>query len=90
VKPKITASAVVRQHEIFVPLEGLIDVAVERQRLKKEYDRVLREFDSSHRKLNNEDFLSKAKPEVVEREREKSEALATTKEKLQRNLELLG
>jgi valyl-tRNA synthetase len=90
VKPKITASAVVRQHEIFVPLEGLIDVALERQRLKKEYERVLREFESSHRKLNNEDFLAKAKQEVVDREREKFEALASTKEKLQRNVELLG
>ncbi|HSQ59427.1 MAG TPA: valine--tRNA ligase [Acidobacteriota bacterium] len=88
-KPKIAASAVVRQHEIFVPLEGLIDVAVERQRLQKEYDRVVREFDGSHRKLSNEDFLAKAKPEVVEREREKFDALGATKEKLERNLELL-
>jgi valyl-tRNA synthetase len=63
---------------------------LERQRLKKEYERVLREFESSHRKLNNEDFLAKAKQEVVDREREKFEALASTKEKLQRNVELLG
>ncbi|HEU4334182.1 MAG TPA: valine--tRNA ligase [Candidatus Eisenbacteria bacterium] len=88
-KPKIAASAVVRQHEVFVPLEGLIDVALERQRLQKEYDRVVREFEGSHRKLNNEDFLAKAKPEVVGREREKFDALGATKEKLERNLELL-
>jgi valyl-tRNA synthetase len=89
-KPKITASAVVRQHEIFLPLEGLIDVGVERQRLQKEYERVVREFESTHRKLQNDDFLAKAKKEVVEREREKFESLGETKEKLQRNLEVLG
>ena len=89
-KPKITASAVVRQNEIFLPLEGLIDVGLERQRLQKEYERVLREFDSSRRKLHNDDFLAKAKKEVVEREREKFVSLGDTKEKLEKNLEVLG
>ncbi|MEK7314750.1 MAG: class I tRNA ligase family protein, partial [Candidatus Eisenbacteria bacterium] len=89
-KPKFVAAAVVRQHEIFLPLEGLIDVALERQRLQKEYERVLREFDSTRRKLQNDDFLAKAKKEVVEREREKFESLGDTKEKLEKNLEVLG
>ena len=88
-KPKVAASAVVRNHEIFLPLEGLIDVEVERARLRKEYERVLREFDVSRRKLQNEDFLGKAKKDVVDREREKFETLGTTKEKLERNLEVL-
>ena len=86
----VSASAVVRQHEIFLPLEGLIDVEVERQRLQKEYERVMREFDSTRRKLQNDDFLAKAKKEVVEREREKFESLGDTKEKLEKNLEVLG
>jgi valyl-tRNA synthetase len=88
-KPKVAASGVVRSHEIFLPLEGLIDVEVERSRLRKEYERVLREFDVSRRKLQNEDFLGKAKKDVVDREREKFEALGFTKEKLEKNLEVL-
>ena len=88
-KPKVAASAVVRHHEVFLPLEGLIDLEVERSRLKKEYERVLREFDTSRRKLQNEDFLGKARKDVVDREREKFEALGSTKEKLERNLEVL-
>jgi valyl-tRNA synthetase len=88
-KPEVAASAVVRSHEIFIPLAGLIDVAVERQRLQKEYERVAREFDVSWRKLQNDDFLSKAKKDVVDREREKFEGLGATKEKLERNLEVL-
>ena len=89
-KPKIVASAVVRQNVIFLPLEGLIDVGLERQRLQKEYERVLREFDSTKRKLQNDDFLAKAKKEVVEREHEKFVSLGDTKEKLEKNLEVLG
>jgi valyl-tRNA synthetase len=88
-KPRVTASAVVRSHEIFLPLTGLIDVDLERQRLLKEYERVVREFDVSRRKLSNEDFLGKAKREVVDRERDKFETLGETKEKLERNLEVL-
>ncbi len=88
-KPRVAASAVVRNHEIFLPLEGLIDVGVERARLQKEYDRVIREFDVSRRKLSNEDFLGKAKKDVVDREREKFENLGFTKEKLEKNLEVL-
>jgi valyl-tRNA synthetase len=88
-KPDIAASAVVRNHEIFLPLMGLIDVDVELKRLQKEYDRVLKEFDVSRRKLQNDDFLDKAKTDVVERERSKFETLGTTKEKLERNLEVL-
>ena len=88
-KPEVTASAVVRDHEIFLPLAGLIDVELELGRLRKEYERISREFDASARKLQNEDFLGKAKKEVVEREREKFETLGSTKEKLERNLEVL-
>jgi valyl-tRNA synthetase len=88
-KPRVAASAVVRDHEIFLPLEGLIDVGIERQRLQKEYDRILREFDVSRRKLLNEDFLGKARKDVVDREREKFETLGATKEKLERNLAVL-
>jgi len=84
-----TTSAVVREHEIFLPLVGLIDVELELGRLRKEYERISPEFDASRRKLQNEDFLGKAKKEVVDREREKFETLGSTKEKLERNLEVL-
>ena len=88
-KPAVAASAVVRSHEIFLSLAGLIDVATERGRLQKEVERVSREFEQSMRKLQNEDFLAKAKKEIVERERERLQALGATKEKLERNLEVL-
>jgi len=88
-KPAVAASTVVRSHEVFLPLEGLIDLDSERKRLEKELDKVVRDFDQSMRKLQNEDFLGKAKKDVVERERSRLESLGMTKEKLERNLEVL-
>jgi valyl-tRNA synthetase len=88
-KPAVSASTVVRSHEIFLPLEGLIDVGNERKRLERELDKVMRDFESSMRKLQNEDFLGKARKDVVERERTRLESLGMTKEKLERNLEVL-
>jgi len=88
-KPAVSASTVVRSHEIFLPLEGLIDVATERKRLEKELDKVIKDFEQSMRKLQNEDFLGKAKKDVVDRERSRLESLGVTKEKLERNLEVL-
>ena len=79
-----------RKHEIFLPLEGLIDVETERKRLEKELDKVMRDFDQSMRKLQNEDFLGIAKKDVVEGERVRFEALGGTKEKIEGNLEVLG
>ena len=88
-KPAVAASTVVRSHEIFLPLAGLIDVETERKRLERELDKVMRDFDQSMRKLQNEDFLGKAKKDVVEREKNRLESLGVTKEKLERNLEVL-
>src|SRR2546430_7893438 len=82
-KPTVAASTVVRSHEIFLPLEGLIDVDTERKRLERELDKVARDFDQSMRKLQNEDFLGKAKKDVVEREKSRLESLGVTKEKLE-------
>jgi len=57
--------------EFFVPLEGQIDTAAERERLQKEiaYAQGFRE--SVLKKLGNEKFAANAKPEVLDRERQK-------------------
>jgi len=85
-KPRFSASAVVRGLEIFVPLEGLIDIQTERARLTKEVTRIERQLVSLNQKLNNQDFLQKAPKEVVEREKRRKEEYEMTLEKLQKNL----
>jgi valyl-tRNA synthetase len=70
-KPKASASAIVKSSEIYVPLEGLIDLDVERQRLQKEITRLEGSLAGIEKKLSNEKFVSGAPAEVVEKERTK-------------------
>ncbi len=86
-KPKASASAVVKGCDIFVPLEGLIDVNVERQRIEKEIARLLNSYNGVRKKLENENFVSKAPAEVIEREKQKMNDWQKALEKLQSILE---
>jgi valyl-tRNA synthetase len=88
-RPGVAASAVVRGMEVWLPLAGLVDLDAERMRLAREADRVLGELESTRRKLMNQDFLTKAKKEVVERERAKLAQLEETVAKLKRAEEAL-
>ncbi|TGL25249.1 valine--tRNA ligase [Leptospira bourretii] len=76
--------------EIFLPLEGIFDFEKEKQRLEKEKKQIQLEMEKLENKINNPSFLEKAKPDVVEKEREKYN---TWKEKLEstvRALEKIG
>jgi valyl-tRNA synthetase len=86
-KPKACASAVVKGCDIFIPLEGLIDLNVERARIEKEIARILGSFNGVRKKLENESFVSKAPAEVIERERMKMADWQKALEKLQTILE---
>jgi valyl-tRNA synthetase len=70
-KPKASASTVLKNCEIYVPLEGLIDLDVERGRLQKEISRLEGSLIGIEKKLANEKFVNNAAPEVVEKERNK-------------------
>ena len=64
-----SASAVLRDVEIFVPLHGLIDLDVERRRLRKEIEKLEALLGGLDKKLDNAGFLNNAPAEVVSRER---------------------
>jgi valyl-tRNA synthetase len=89
-KPKLASSAVVDGSEIFVPLEGLIDLGAERARLEKEIARLQQAVEATERKLANSSFVDRAPKEVVDREREKLAAFKATIEKLRTNVEHLS
>jgi len=88
-RPGLAASAVVDGAEVFLPLEGLIDVAEERARLVREADKLLHDLEGTRRKLSNQDFMTKARPEVVEREKQRLAQLEETLDKLKRAQESL-
>ncbi|MGH2569660.1 MAG: valine--tRNA ligase [bacterium] len=81
-KPPSSASAVIRGGTLFIPLEGIIDVDAERSRLEKERARLSDIIRGTETKLSNDSFVQRAKPEVVEREREKLTSLQGDHEKV--------
>ena len=83
-RPKVAASSVVRGAEVFLPLEGLIDLGEERMRLTREAEKLLGDLEGVKKKLRNQDFLAKAKPEVVEKEHARLAQLEETLEKLKK------
>lgn len=85
-KPRFAASAVIRDLEIYVPLEGLIDIDVEKNRLQKEIERLEKQLVGLNKKLANSDFLNKAPENVIDREKQKKIDWETNLEKLKRNL----
>ena len=88
-RPKGAATAVVQDTEIYLPLEGMINLGEERERLVKEVGKVEEELSRVRKKLGNHEFLSKAKEEVIQREREKSERFEEKMRTLQRSLQRL-
>ena len=88
-RPRMAASAVVRELEIFLPLEAVLDFQEERRRLEKEIGKLEPELARAKKKLANEDFLGRAPAEVVAKEREKSDRLGAKLRKLQTQLDRL-
>ncbi|WP_142827700.1 valine--tRNA ligase [Planococcus soli] len=69
--PEKSMSAVVSGAELFMPLEGLIDIDAELARLNKELEKWAKEVKLVSGKLSNERFVSKAPEAVVAEERAK-------------------
>lgn len=89
-KPATSASAVVKGSELFVPLEGIIDLEKEQQRIEKEIERLEGFLKSILGKLNNDQFVKNAPDEVVQRERQKKEDTENSLEKLRGILSEIG
>jgi len=88
-KPAKALTVVVGDLEIYLPLEGIVDLAAERERLTKEVEALSGAIVRSEKLLANEDFTRKAPVHVVDREREKLAANRERKAKLEERLKSL-
>ena len=89
-KPPYSATGILEGIEIFIPLKDIINIPEEITRLEKKLLKVKKELDIVCRKLNNQDFLSKAPVEVIEKEEEKADELKDIKERLENHLKTLN
>ncbi len=69
--PHSAVTAVIPGAEIFIPLEDLVDIQKEIERLEKEKENLEKELERVNGKLSNESFLAKAPAKIVEEERAK-------------------
>ncbi|HXZ36902.1 MAG TPA: valine--tRNA ligase [Thermodesulfobacteriota bacterium] len=86
-RPKASATAIVDEVEVFLPLKGLINLDEEEKRVQKELAKVFEDLSRARGKLQNQDFLSRARPEAVEKEKEKARVLSEKEAKLKESLE---
>ena len=67
--PKGTPTALTPLGELFLPLDGLVDVDAERTRITKELEKMAKEIAKSKAKLGNASFVDRAPAAVVDQER---------------------
>ncbi len=75
---------------LYMPVEGLIDVAAEQVRLKTELEKLAADLARVDSKLANASFVSKAPPEVVGQQRQRREELMARMEKVRHMKEALS
>lgn len=80
--PPASASAMVGELEILIPMAGLIDKEAELARLNKELTKLDKDIVHIESKLNNPDFVSRAPEAVIAKEKEKLIQAKLSKEKL--------
>lgn len=88
-RPAGAAAQVIVGGTVFIPLAGVIDTQKESARLTKELERANKELEAVSRKLSNQGYLSKAAPEVIEKDRAKREQIEGLVDKLNEQLEWL-
>lgn len=82
--------SVIRQIQIAIHLDADLDLQNERIRLQKEIDRILKNVETIEAKLANTNFLNKADPAVIQREKEKLSSMKEAVEKIQKILTFLS
>ena len=89
IKPDQSASIVIDDNEIFIPLSGIIDLDIEIERLTKQLDAYNGRLNNVNNKLNNKNFTDRAPDDIVNHEKKKREQYQSTIKKIEDNLKSL-
>jgi valyl-tRNA synthetase len=79
----VSATQLVGEMQLLVPMSGLIDKAAEITRLDKEIDKKLTEISRAEGKINNPSFVERAPADVVQKEKDKVLGLGSAIQQLQ-------
>ena len=84
-----SVSLVVNPLVVRLPLVGIVDLDAESDRLGKELEETRRNEARVQQLLANENFVSKARPEVVEKERERLHSLSEQRQRIEEIIDQL-
>ncbi len=87
--PHKAVSCVIKGAEIFIPMEGLVDMGTEIARLEKEKKNLENEINRVNKKLGNRGFLEKAPQDVVEKEQQKQKDYQAMLQKVEQRLKMM-
>jgi valyl-tRNA synthetase len=86
---KGTPSVGTQLGDLFLPLEGLVDVAAEKARLNKELEKIDAEIVKVQEKLNNPNFTQKVPAAVLEEHQKRLTDWQSKRDSILRNQQLL-
>jgi len=66
-----TLVTVLKDAEVYILMSSVVDLDAERQKLEKESEQILNEANRLENRINDNNFLTKAPPQVVEKEKQK-------------------
>ncbi len=89
-KPQSSVSGVVGQITIYIPLFGIIDIAKEKERILNQIKAEEKLSEGLKGRLTNKSFLQKAPKDVVEKEKDRLQAIQTKIVELKKNIKDLG
>jgi hypothetical protein len=75
--------------DLFLPLEGLVDVATETARLTKELEKIEAEIAKGEAKLNNPSFTQKAPQKVLDKQKQRLAEWQSKRDHAKSALEML-
>ena len=89
-KPRVSISSVCGEMDIFIPLEGKINFTEEKNRVEKELNKIEKDIIVLAKKLSNKNFIDKAPPEVIEKDRQRKKILSEKQARLKIHLETVN
>jgi len=87
---KAAPSGISKFGTIYMPIKGLVDIEAEKKRLTAQLEKIEQELGRISAKLQNMNFVSKAKPEVVEQQKVLKQQKLDDAEKLKRLFDILS
>jgi valyl-tRNA synthetase len=88
-KTKLSASSVLGEMDLIIPLEGMMDFGEEKNRIEKELKKIQKDLIFLDKKLSNPNFVKKAPAEVIEKDEKRKTSLSEKQAKLEIHLKTI-